>query len=1053
MKSLLTVASFFASVVVSSGQVATTVPENLGLGLRQLVETAQSDPAQLQLRAAAVPAMNVDQAGRVLVNIQLNGETALSIISEEVATLGGEVTATDATWRGGIISAWLPIAQAADVAARPGVRSVSLARKPIRRVGSVTAESSVVERAADVNKPGVFTPQGIVGRNISVGIISDSFDAAPNVPRASAGVASGDLPGPGNANGYTQPVVVLKDDGSGGASDEGRAMAEIVHDIAPGAKLCFSTSGATQASMATNIRNLRTSPQTLCDVIVDDIGFADEPFFSDGVISQAVNDVVTSNVLPGKKVAFFSAAGNSDNLGYTADANIISASNSVPYRGNLKFTQVSTSLYAGGFQNLNASGTPAIIMTATTDVDPVELVLQWDDPFNTGGVTTDYNVLVFNQAGNYLSAISGTDNNIATSQPIEITDLAANTTYQIVIALATNSAPAARHLRLISFGGGAVTSPYLTHDTITLTGHPTAANANAVSAYVYSTLPSTVANYNPNKTNPPPGPYEPAFESFSSQGGNVPIYFNAQGQRLTTPELRQKPEFAAADGVDTSFFPPGTGSDYDNNGFPNFFGTSAAAPNAAGFAALLLEAAGGPSSLTPQQVRDKLAQSTFPHDLDPNSSQGSASTFGRVVTVSASGDDSNDSATSPTFFTIAFNGPADSILSEVVIDLSPTALTFDPRADLGFPFTVGRNDSGVSVSSNLSPDQRTLSLSFGNTFTPGKSISFGIDRDLAAISAAGNAADLLAGARFRAATHGTTIYGAFGNQLGAGFIATDGYGLIDARKAVEQVLGAKPLSTGITANLSTRSLVDHSLNSLIGGVIIQGTGAKRIIIRAIGPSLPVPNVVADPALELFDANGQQLAQNDNWQDDPTEADAIRSTGIPPNDPREAAIVTTLAPGNYTAVVRALSTFGGNGLVEVYDLDVQPAPSRLANIATRGAVVSGDEVMIAGFILQQATTDVVVRALGPSLEASGIPGFLRDPALELYDSQGNLLSANDNWQQSAFQAVQLAAVGLGPQFPLESAVRTSLSPGPYTAIVRPAQGIGGGIGLIEVYSLR
>src|SRR5205814_4578537 len=145
----------------------------------------------------------------------------------------------------------------------------TLARKPIRRVGAVTAESSVVEHAVEVNTPGVVTPQGILGRNITVGIVSDSFDGAKNVPRASVGVASGDLPGPGNPDGYTQSVVVLADHTSADATDEGRAMAEIVHDIAPAAKICFSASGDTQVSMAASIRNLRTSPQTLCDVIVD----------------------------------------------------------------------------------------------------------------------------------------------------------------------------------------------------------------------------------------------------------------------------------------------------------------------------------------------------------------------------------------------------------------------------------------------------------------------------------------------------------------------------------------------------------------------------------------------------------------------------------------------------------------------------------------------------------------------------------------------------------------------------------------------------------------
>ena len=150
-------------------------------------------------------------------------------------------------------------------------------------------------------------------------------------------------------------------------------------------------------------------------------------------------------------------------------------------------------------------------------------------------------------------------------------------------------------------------------------------------------------------------------------------------------------------------------------------------------------------------------------------------------------------------------------------------------------------------------------------------------------------------------------------------------------------------------------------------------------------------------------------------------------------------------------MQAVSFFGGVGLVEAYDLDPQPAASRLANIATRGSVGSGDNVMIAGFILQQGVTQVVVRALGPTLSASGVAGPLRDPALELRDSQGSLLSGNDNWQQSAFQAAQLTAAGLGPAFPVESALTTTLNTGNYTAVVRGSNGTSG-IALVEVYSL-
>ena len=288
-----------------------------------------------------------------------------------------------------------------------------------------------------------------------------------------------------------------------------------------------------------------------------------------------------------------------------------------------------------------------------------------------------------------------------------------------------------------------------------------------------------------------------------------------------------------------------------------------------------MEAAGGPASLTPAQVRTFLQQSTFPHDLDPYNSAATITASGRTVNLAAAGDDSNESATSPNFFTLTFNGQSGDNLSQVVIDLSNTAVIFDPRTDLGFPFTVGQASPGLTVTPSLSSDMRTLTLSFSG-FTPGNSISFGIDRDLAAISASGNSADVLGGASVSAVINGQTFYGAFVNQLGSGFIPTDGNGLIDARVAVEAIVGKKASSGGAAVNLSTRGNVGAGENVLIGGLIIEGSASKKLILRAIGPSIPVPGALSDPVLELHDANGQQIAADDNWQDDPAQAALIRA---------------------------------------------------------------------------------------------------------------------------------------------------------------------------------
>ncbi len=1028
---------------------SSAIPENLGLGLRQLATLDQQTQAKDTIQSSK--SIMSDADGRVLVTIYLDGKVAPTTLTAQLSNLDLEIEAVETRWRAGVISASLPISQAAAVAQLPGVRSVTLAHRPIRRVGRVTAESSVVEHAREVNTPGTVTAQGILGRGISVGIISDSYDQASGVSRASAGVASGDLPGPANPDGYSQPVVVLSDDSSSGVADEGRGMAEIVHDIAPAAKISFSTAGNSQVAMANAIRNLRTNSASLCDIIVDDIGFGDEPFFSDGIISRAVEDVVTSNTLAGKKVAYFSAAGNSPGA-YAANANIISATTAQTYRGNINLSQVPSGFYAGGFQNVGTPSAPAIAIPVTTgSEDGHELSFQWDDPFDAGAVTTDYNLLVFSSTGQYLSSISGTDNNIATDEPVEIVELGKSTSYQLVICLRTASPPVATHLRLVSSDGNTLTSTYLNNNNISIFGHAAAADANCIAAYVYNNIPNAVGNYNLTQLNPPPGPYEPALETFNSTGGSLPYYFNSQGQRLSTPELRLKPDFSAADGVDTTFFPTGTGQDYDNDGYPNFFGTSAAAPNAAAFAALLLEAAGGPSTLTSAQIHSHLQQSTLAHDLDPAFAQATASNGATSIQLTASGDDSNSSSSSPNFFTATFSGQPGQTLSQLTIDLTNTSLVFDSNATNGFPFTVGNNPGNIVVSSSVSADQRVLTLSFGGNFTPGQSISFGIDRDLAGISAGGNSADFLAGASVVATTNtGQTLYGAFANILGSGFSPSEGYGLIDAESAVQQIVGTSPSSSGYPANLSTRGIVGSGDNVLIGGTIIKGTAVKKVLIRALGPSLAVPAPLADPTLELYTADGQKFAGNDNWQDDPAQAALIRASTLPPNDPRESALVENLGPSTYTAIVRGANGSTGVGLVEIYELDSQPPASRLANISTRGQVESGDNVLIAGFILRNASSQVVVRAAGPSL--SGVSGVLADPSLELHDSQGNIVMSNDNWQQDTYQATQIQALGLAPASPLESAVTATLGAGAYTVIVRGAHNTTG-VATVEVYEVR
>jgi hypothetical protein len=1044
------------AILLPLSSFAAGAPENLGLGLKQLVENYQNDQAQFRAKISDAKTVQADTADRVIVNIHLDGTKGVEDVAGDLEGLGLEIIAIDPNWRSGVISAWLPISQATAVAQLAGVRSVMLAPPPRKRIGSVTAESAVVEHTQQVNTPGLYTPSGILGNGITVGLISDSYNTASGVPRASVGVASGDLPGTGNPDGYTTPVVVLQDDNSSGNTDEGRGMAEIVHDIAPAAHICFSAGGASAATMAQSIRNLRTN--TACDIIADDLYFTDEPYFSDGPISQAIDDVVTSTVLQGKKVVYFSAAGNEGNYAYSSDVHLVTAAQGKAAAPTLNFNTVSSNLYAGGFHNLNPGGPTTIAMMVTTDSNgKPNVALQWDDPFDVNnGVTTDYNLLVFNANGTYNSNFSGTDNNFSTDEPIELlSPLASNTTYYFVISLASPAPPTATHLHLSSTTGESLSSPYITYNATNMFGHPTATNANAVGAYVYNTGPNTTVSYNSGGVNPPPGPYRPALEDFTSTGGSMAFYFDADGNRIP-PVIRQKPEISATDGVDTSFFPSGSGNDSDNDNFPNFFGTSAAAPTAAAIAALVLDAAGGPGSRTPDQIRSIMEQSTFPHDLDPNFCQATASNSTATVQVSANGNSTNDSASSPNFFTVAFTGNSGQTLNQLVIDLTNTPLVFDESSN-GFPFTVGSNPGGVSISKSLSASKQILTLTFGSTFPPGQTISFGIDRDLSAISAEGNSADLLAGADIKATINSSTILlGAFANQLGTGFTFADGYGLVNAQTAVESILGPLPPSTSVAANLSTRGLVQTGDNVLIGGFIVQGAASKNVIIRALGPSLTafgVSNALADPTLELHDQNGTQIAFDDNWQDDSNQAAQIQAANLAPTNASESALAETLSPAGYTAIVRGINNITGVALFEVYDIDSKPPPSQLINISTRGLVQTGDDVLIGGFIVNGSTpTNVLVRAIGPSLTAFGISNALADPLIELHDSQGNLITSNDNWQQDSLQATQIQATGLAPGSALESALVATLNAGSYTAIVRGANSTTG-IGLVEVYNLK
>jgi hypothetical protein len=250
--------------------------------------------------------------------------------------------------------------------------------------------------------------------------------------------------------------------------------------------------------------------------------------------------------------------------------------------------------------------------------------------------------------------------------------------------------------------------------------------------------------------------------------------------------------------------------------------------------------------------------------------------------------------------------------------------------------------------------------------------------------------------------------------------------------------------------------VEAGNNVLIGGFIIAGNTPKDVAIRGIGPSLVdfgINDALADPTLELRASDGSLILQNDDWQDNPGRAERLMALGLTPHNPKESGIPVTLHPGAYTAILAGKNQATGVGLVEVYDTNGATS-SRLDNISTRGFVRTAEDVMIGGFILggTSSNTTIALRGIGPSLTHFGLSPVLADPILELHDTNGATLVANDDWQDDAVSAVQLSAAGFALPDPKESGIFIALPPGQFTAILAGKNG-GIGIGLVELYNVH
>jgi hypothetical protein len=464
---------------------------------------------------------------------------------------------------GRMISCKIPIQNISGLSSLVNLKYARPAYKPKTNVGSVTSQGDVAQRSDVARKT-----YNVKGRGVKVGVLSDSYNALNG---ADSLINIGDLPGTGNPKGYLTNVDVLKDSPG---TDEGRAMLEIIHDVAPSAELAFHTANGGQAAFANGILALQKAGS---DVIVDDIIYFAEPFFEDGIVAQAVDEVVA------KGATYFSAAGNQGRYSYEAS---FRNSGIEPFGPDYGVAHD----FGGGdiFQEITIPKEGTLL-----------LILQWDDPFYSvsgNGAKSDIDFFLLNDEKD--SILTGSiDDNIG-NDPIEgfyFENTGEETTFNIVIT--KSGGPAPKIIKYIDFEGYISFNEFNTSGS-TIFGHSNAKGAIAVGAVRYNRTPAFGVN-------------PPIIEAFSSAGGTK-IYFNSQGKRKN-PEIRHKPEITAPNGGNSTFFIPGL--DYEGDGFPNFFGTSASAPHAAGVAALILNAA-AKSSNEKADVEWALKQSAIDMD-DP----------------------------------------------------------------------------------------------------------------------------------------------------------------------------------------------------------------------------------------------------------------------------------------------------------------------------------------------------------------------------------------------------------------------------------------------------
>lgn len=841
-----------AAFLASTLHAERAVPDNLALGLDELVSSniamkeAQASgkytKAQFRAkdgrvyateRAAEYAGYGIsDENGRFVVRVNLAGYKSLDQVVKAITARvpSFEVTGTD-PYQGGVVAGYVSLDDVPALANTGGVRTVALEMQPdtnkvavggegkpavpqaspgqhLGLLGTTFDQGVTQHRVDNINK--FYNPNATLdyeGQGISIGFMSDSYNTSTNAIKASNDVANFDLPGDPSNPVNTTPVIVLQD--SANRSDEGRGMGQIIYKMAPKAKLAFATAAGGEVNFAKNIRALAglngfTYPAGVqqgfaADVICDDISYGTMPFFQDGIVANAVDDVAAAGV------SYFSSAGNDiGTYDYESDYRNVPVGNAIVggvLQGtNINLAGVPPSLYQGGFHNFRTDGGVDLAQTVNVITAAQGLAatnFQWDDPYNqtvptqgpslfhaennhpggttqqtyqlpsnltvgtryvvnvlagtgsgfdaivtikdpngnvvvdhqdtgtdeqvqfiaqssgsyqvivesfastTGAytvdlyvagpqtlVTSDFNILVFRaDTGAYLPNSSLVSDNIASNTPQEFKTTPAPTgqsQVQYVITRRTipNDPKPASHFRWIIRGNGLAgigPAEYITINTPNAgLGHHLAKGCIVVAAF-NAFRPTQVPEY------------------FTSPGP-VPVYFDKNGVRFSTPEIRLKPDIGATDNANTSFFGGDVTSDIDTK--PNFSGTSAAAPHAAAIGALVLQAHGGRFSVTPTQMANLLHRSTFANDLDPYyASATTRTTSGGKVQIAIASDrglNPSSGAFNPDSISVSYVGPG-----------SLTSLTFNPQgtAATGGAPTAGNNgvDANNNYFSNLYP--------------------------------------------------------------------------------------------------------------------------------------------------------------------------------------------------------------------------------------------------------------------------------------------------------------------------------------------------------------